>query len=210
MSTRWRYLGILLVLLLSNRSVPAQESQVLYVTLGGGVMHITSDYDVDSWYERDDVGYVGRIGMQSSVLNARLRLGAELEYGTYLADYRGPMAWCNWGPEQGGGRCDPERTTIRSLNVRGQWALSGGQPRYRPYVSFGTGWMRVPTNRDPETFGPKTDIGLGLAFDPFGNGLLSLAIEPRYTFFYFPDDWHEDLPNQVSVALVSTVRVVRW
>jgi len=196
-----------IAMIAASQTAAAQETGALFVTLSGGAVS-TRHHSTSSLFEADEIGYLGRIGIQTSMLNPRLLLGAELEYSRYWETYTGPSIWC--APWWTGSNCVGGHVTVKGFNLRGQWALIDAPARFQPYASFGTGWMRVPTNRDPETIGPKIDLGLGLAIDPIGTGLIHIALEPRYTFFYFLEETDDSNPSQVSVVASTSVRLVRW
>ncbi|MGA7307133.1 MAG: hypothetical protein WBW88_19870, partial [Rhodothermales bacterium] len=61
-----------------------------------------------------------------------------------------------------------------------------------------------------DDIGPKTDLGFGLALKPFGSDLITFAVEPRYTFFYFAKEVDVDVPSHVSLTATTRFRLVRW
>ena len=202
-------IGTALALLLISSRVQSQHFGGLFVSVGGGAMTFTNDVSLQSSQSPDNVGLVGQIGVQMSILNPRFRLGAEYELTTIHQAYTGPTIWCNGSPYFGQTACSGERANLRSLNLQMLWALNDVRARFQPYVSFGTGWISVPTHHDRETLGPKTDLSFGLGFDVIGNGLVQLAIEPRYTFFYFLERTDGIDPSHVSLTASTRVRLVR-
>lgn len=193
-------------------SLTNRASAQLFLSAAGGAMTFTNDVSFRPNQTPDNVGLVGRIGVQMSILNPRLRLGAEYEITTIQQTYSGSRTWCDGSPYLQVARvaCSDERANLRSLNIRMLWTLTDIGARFQPYVSLGTGWTSVPIRYDRETLGPKADLSFGLAFDPIGNGLVQVAIEPRYTFFYFLERMAGIDPGQVSLTASTRVRLVRW
>ncbi len=198
--------SVCIAAVLALASVPnrtsAQHARAAFLTTSFGAISYTNEYSPHGYQTPKDFGYVGRVGIQVSPFGERFRFGAEYEYSHVREDWR----WC----DSGFGPCLPEPSELSGYTFSVQSALGHVGWWVQPYLVVGGGWLRVRDVRRQDDIGPKTDLGFGLALKPFGSDLITFAVEPRYTFFYFAKEVDVDVPSHVSLTATTRVRLVRW
>ncbi|MGA7306171.1 MAG: hypothetical protein WBW88_14935 [Rhodothermales bacterium] len=196
------FVGTIMVLALVQ-STTAQSSQGISITASFGGATYTNQYSPHGYQKPKDVGYIGRMGVQASPFTPRIRFAAEYEFLSVQEDWVS-IDCVSTEP------CEREPSELYGMTFGLETALGSMTRPVAPFLSIGTGWLRVRDVRRQYNIGPKTEIGLGLVLKPVARGLVRLSVESRYTFFYFSDATDKVTPNHVSLVAAIRVLLVRW